>query len=236
MNKRGFTLLELMLTLSLFAAIMGLLMNVFFSFKDQSARFESHLNLRQEARILEHLLRQDLQAAVYLKAFAKPGKNEDEGNSSGILGIDGQEGENESDQLHMHVNRPVRFYRGLPTEKDPEIHEVSYFLDEFSEGRGLFIRREQFYIDSEMTEGDDSIGHTLSENVVGFDVQFYLSGVNDPIEEWGTPGILRQFEKAFAIPAGIGVTLKLQDKDGEVFESRFQINLQPDMGANIEWQ
>ncbi|MBT4089420.1 MAG: prepilin-type N-terminal cleavage/methylation domain-containing protein, partial [Deltaproteobacteria bacterium] len=58
MKKNGFTLLELLLTLSIFAAIMGLLMNVFFQFKDQSNRFGSTLDLRQEARILELLLRQ----------------------------------------------------------------------------------------------------------------------------------------------------------------------------------
>ncbi len=236
MNKRGFTLLELLLTLSLFAAIMGLLMNVFFDFKEQTARFDSHLNLRQEARVLEHLLRQDLQAAVYLIAYADPKESEDEGNLSGIVGFDEQSGDRQKDRLHMHVNRPVRFFRGLSLEQDPEIHEVSYFLDEESEGRIRFKRREQFYVDSDMTEGDESISHTLSENVIGFDVKYYLSTGQESLDEWGTPDIKREFDKAVGIPAGAVVTLKLRDLDGETFESHFQINLQPDMGAGIEWK
>ncbi|NQU63646.1 MAG: prepilin-type N-terminal cleavage/methylation domain-containing protein [SAR324 cluster bacterium] len=238
MKRRGFTLLELMVTMTLFAAIMGLLMNVFFQFKDQSTRFESVLSLRQEARILERLLQQDLQSAVYLFEFMDPKalQEDNDGRQSGIVGIDEKIGAEESDRIHMHVNRPVSFYRGLPITKDPEIHEVSYSLIEVAGKRLQFKRREQFYIDSDITDGDGSISHTLSENVVAFDLKYYRQNSPDPIEEWGTEEIRRGMKDAFGIPAGVAVSLKLQEASGETFETQFQINLQPAMGANIVWK
>ncbi len=235
MKNNGFTLLELLLTLSIFAAIMGLLMNVFFQFSDQSTRFSSTLDLRQEARILELLLRQDLQSAVYLKSWAeKSGEDEINNRRSGIVGIDEKNGEEDSDRLHLHVNRPARFYRGLSMEKDPEIHEVSYYLEDIVD-RYQFKRREQFYIDSDITDGDVSISHALSENVVAFDLKYYLQKTLEPIEEWGTEGIQREEKDAVGIPAGVVVTLKLQDLSGESLETQFQINLQPHMGTGITW-
>jgi len=236
MKSRGFTLLELLLTLSLFAAIMGLLMNVFFQFKDQTTRFDATLDLRQEARILEHLLRQDLQAAVYLKAFANPAKEEKDDRRSGIIGIDEQAGDHERDSIHMHVNRPTRFFRGIPPEKDPGIHEVSYYLEADDKNRLQFIRREQFYIDLDITDGDESIVHALSENVVGFDIKYYRKSSTEPVEVWGAPEAQRQTKEAFGVPAGVLVTLKLQASGSEIFETQFQINLQPSMGGGISWE
>lgn len=236
MKKPGFTLLELMVTLGLFAAIMGVLMSVFFQFKDQNARFESIMGLRQEARILEHLLRQDLQAAVCLVEFAAPLEKGGEGNPTGIVGIDEQDGSLESDQVHMHVNRPSRFFRGLESAKDPEVHEISFFIDSESEARKQFSRREQFYIDGNITEGENSITHPLSENVVEFDVKYYTSDNSEPLDEWGTDDIQRTVEDAKHIPAGVQVTLIMKNQAGEQLESRFQINLQPAMGTGIEWR
>lgn len=232
MKKNGFTLLELLLTLSIFAAIMGLLMTAFFQFKDQSTRFGSKMDLRQEARILELLLRQDLQSAVNLVKFVA---KKDDGTQSGIVGIDDINGDNDSDRIHLHVNRPARFYRGLPFEKDPEIHEVSYYLEEVDD-KYQFKRREQFYIDSDITDGDDSISHALSENVVAFDLKYYLQNKLEPIEEWGTEGIRREEKDAIGIPAGVAVTLKLHDSRGESLETQFQINLQPNLGTGITWK
>jgi prepilin-type N-terminal cleavage/methylation domain-containing protein len=235
MKSRGFTLLELLLTLSLFAVIMGLLMNVFFQFKDQTTRFDATLDLRQEARILEHLLRQDLQAAVYLKAFINQGKEVKDDRRSGIVGIDEQAGDHDRDWIHMHVNRPTRFFRGISPEKDPGIHEVSYYLEVDDNNRLQFNRREQFYIDLDITDGDEGIIHALSENVVGFDIKYYMKNNSDPVEEWGAPVAQQRVKGAFGVPAGVVVTLKLQTQGGEIFETQFQINLQPSMGGGISW-
>ncbi len=210
-------------------------MNVFFQFNDQSTRFGSKLDLRQEARILELLLRQDLQSAVFLNSWSKKNKEDDFDNRySGIVGINDKNGDEDSDQIHLHVNRPARFFRGLPPEKDPEIHEVSYYLEEVDD-RYQFKRREQFYIDSDITDGDGSISHSLSENVVAFDLKYYLPKKLEPVEEWGTEGVQREENDAVGIPAGVIVTLKLQDSSGESLETQFQINLQPNMGNGITW-
>lgn len=236
MKKSGFTLLELLVALGVFSAIMAVLMNVFFQFKDQTARFESVMALRQESRILEHLLRQDLQAAVYLNEFVKPNIRGEVENESGIISVNETDGDLDADQLHMHVNRRSRFYRGLSPDRDPEIHEVSYFLKINSKGIKQLLRREQFYIDNDLTDGEPSITHAISDNVIGFDVKFFLSKRTEPLDEWGTDRIKSMFKEAVGIPAGVLVTLKLKNAAGERLESGFQVNLHPDMGGGISWK
>jgi len=236
MKRAGFTLLELMVTLGLFSAIMGVLMGVFFQFGDQKKRFESTTMIRQESRLLEHLLRQDLQAAINLREFTSPNEKGEPENPSGLIGINERTGNLDSDRLHLHVNRPVRFFRGLPINRDPEVHEVSYFLEADEGGKQQFMRREEFYVDADMTDGEEEIKHPLSGHVIAFDVKYFLANRAEPLEEWGTDAIKREFGGAVGIPAAVQVTLRLRNTDGEELESGFQINLQPEMGGGILWK
>ncbi len=82
-GSKGFTLMELLVTLSLFSVIMGFLMSTFFQFNQQSKRMESILKLRQEIRILERIIRNDLQTVVYLTGFMTDPLNERDDRKSG---------------------------------------------------------------------------------------------------------------------------------------------------------
>lgn len=54
---------------------------------------------------------------------------------------------------------------------DPQLHEIGYFL-EFDQAEGIveFKRREDFYIDNDLTEGGRI--QVLSESVSDFQVEF----------------------------------------------------------------
>lgn len=233
----GFTLLELLVTLSLFSAIMGFLMSTFFQFHQQSQRMESMLKLRQEVRILERIIRNDLQTVIYLTEFMKDAPNERDDRKSGILGLDEIVGEKDGDQLHMHVNNRSRFQRFLAADADPEIHEVSYFLETTNAGEGVrFKRREEFYIDDDISTGDRSITHTLSDHVVGFNVQYFRSGEDEPLNEWDSSDYKESKKSADRLPTGVLVTLELRSEEGEELASQLRINLQPDMGGKVTWR
>lgn len=232
-TDKAFTLLELLISLTLFSAIMGVILTSFFQFMQQGDRVESILKLRQELRILEKIIRKDLRSVVYLSRFVIP--TIDQENKSGVIGIDLTVDESEQDTIHMHVHRESSFQRSLPITQDPKIHEVSYFVEEL-EGRDTFFlkRREEFYIDSDMTEGDEgeSITHILSDKVLSFDIQYFKRGVNEPEEEWDSNEIASGEDP---LPTGFKVSITLMDSTKEILKSTFQVNLHPEMGSLALW-
>ncbi len=82
--EKGLTLMELLIALSLFAAILSFLLNSFFQFQRQSERMESILRIRQETRTLERLIREDILAVVYLDEYMKDPLNEQDDRKSGV--------------------------------------------------------------------------------------------------------------------------------------------------------
>lgn len=239
--SKGFTLMELMVAMTIIGVIMSMVMSGFWQFNEQNSRMESILKLRQEMRILEKLIREDLQAAVYLENFMKTDiKTGEDDRKSGIYGINEARGEKDSDTIHLHVNRSSRFYRSIEYKNDPMIHEVSYFLSEREDNSLCFQRREEFYIDADITDGERSITHTLSNNVVSFNIQYFRINQQDPMDEWDSSSSENQLNvknpEEIRIPAGVQVTLELMDKKGEKLINIFQINLHPPMGSFIDWK
>lgn len=235
-HSKGFTLMELLITLSLFSAIMGFLMSTFFQFQNQSDRYESILQLRQEIRILERIIRNDLQTIVYLDEFAKDPQQEYDGRKTGVLGEDGNMGDHDRDSIHMHINNSSKFHRGLAANLDPEIHEVSYYLEEGEEENLKFKRREEFYIDTDITEGDRSIIHTLSDHVISFDVKYYKGTSEEPEDDWDSSEYEESKKAEDKLPSGLIVTLILENEKGEQLKSEMQVNIRPNMGNGISWQ
>jgi prepilin-type N-terminal cleavage/methylation domain-containing protein len=232
----GFTLMELLIALSLFSAIAGILMSSFFQFNQQSNRMASMLKLRQETRILERIIRNDIQSVVYLYEFMNYQGKDTDGRKSGILGIDEMLGEKSGDKLHLHVNAPSRFQRTLKAENDPKIHEVSYFLEEAEDGRYLFKRREEFYVDTEITEGERSIIHTLSHHIISFDVKYYMGAEEEPLDEWDSSKNAGTKPPTSALPSGVIVSLEIRGEDGETLTTDLQVNLKPQMGTGVIWR
>jgi prepilin-type N-terminal cleavage/methylation domain-containing protein len=231
----GFTLMELLITLVLFSSLMTFLLNSFFQFNQQSRRMESILRLRQECRTLERIIRDDVASVVYLKEFMKDPMNERDGRKSGVLGINGSLEGKDSDIIHMHVHHRSRFYRDLPFERDPMLHEVSYFLEELESGEKRFKRREEFYLDADITDGDRSVVHTLSDHVVSFDVKYYKVRSVEPIDEWDSDDPLIIGNGTAKIPTAVSITLELVDESGEELKSELIVNLRPYMGAFVSW-
>ncbi|MBU2512980.1 type II secretion system GspH family protein [bacterium] len=232
----GFTLMELLVTLTLFSAIMGILLTSFFQFHQQGRRMESITRLRQEARILERIIRTDIQSVVYLDQFMTDPQNTSDLRKSGVYGIDEKSGENDADKLYLHVNNTSRFQRSLNFEADPEIHEVGYLLEEDENQRYLFKRREEFYIDPDITEGERSITHTLSQNLISFNVQYYKGTEEEPLDEWDASKFEQTKNSEDKLPTGILVSLTLKSDDGEEYKTDLQINIRPYMGNGVTWR
>ena len=224
MKKRlnpGFTLLELLVTLALFATIISLLLGSFVQLQDQDAEIAAVLKMRQEARILEKMIRRDFQSTVYLTEYMrlKPVILDD--RQSGIISISNEYDNMNRDVVHMHVHKPSDFIRTLNISADPEIHEVSYFIDDLDEAKLKFKRREELYIDNDITDGDRSIIHTLSQNVIEFDLKYFRGIEADKIEEWDSES--ETIKNRSPIPTGLEVNMVFKNEAGITLKSSFQI-------------
>lgn len=229
-DVKGFALMELLIALALFAAISGVLMSSFFQFQYQSNRMEKALKLRQEIRILEQIIRNDIQSVIYLNEFMQGQKDEMADRRSGIYGLSEFSGEKSRDTIHLHINKAARFFRSQLPANDPMIHEVSYFMEPSDSNGYAFKRREEYYIDDDITSGERSITHTLSSRVVSFDVQYYKEGQTEPVEEWDS------VNQPNPIPDGVIVSLELSEEEGVSEFSEIQINLRPYMGQFVKWR
>ena len=175
---KGFSLLELLISISLLGLVMSLLYGAFFQISNSSLKVKATLETRQELRLLMKMVLDDLQNVQYLKHFAESGTNNTQQLETGLI-VEHQLGpENtetgkleEVSQIYFHSAVKSRFYPN-EKERDPELHEVSYTLTENPDTKvWQFIRREDFYLDGNIREGGKS--YVLSEAVLGLSCYYW---------------------------------------------------------------
>jgi len=206
------------------------LLGSFVQLQNQDTAISDILKLRQEARILEKIIRRDFQSAVYLTEYMrlKPVILDD--RQSGIVSLSNEYDNKNRDVVHMHVHKPSEFNRTMKLSEDPEVHEVSYFIDDTDEDHLRFQRREELYVDDDITDGDRSITYSLSQYVTEFDIQFFRGIEPEKIEEWDSE------KERQPIPAGVEVTLIYQYDSGATLKSSFQIILRSTTEGFITWK
>ena len=174
-HLQGFTLLELLVSIALLGMVVGLVYTSFFQLSGATRGVQDMLSARQELRLLMKLVLDDLQAVRFLRRWAKAGADQDR-----VSGLDVRQqlGPNNEDSsiLAMHATAPAKFYN-LDSEdsvSDPGLHEIGYFL-EYDAGEQIwkFMRREDFYLDDEFTEGGKR--QVLSRRVRKFIVELRVA-------------------------------------------------------------
>jgi prepilin-type N-terminal cleavage/methylation domain-containing protein len=234
--NKAFTLLELLITLTIFSIIMGIVLSSFFQFRKQGDKADSIFKLRQELRGLENIIRRDLESVVYLNGFTEKSRYDDAKRKSGVIGRSETVDKAEHDSIYMHIYHKSSFRRTLPPSQDPNIHEVSYFLEEIEDKDTFSLkRREEFYLDLDMLDGDEdeSITHTLSTKITSFDIQYFKQDKAETQKEWDSNS--SDLGGKDPLPVGFEVSLILMDDQKHQLKSTFQINLHPNMGPIVNW-
>lgn len=225
---RGFTLIEVLVSMVLLAVILTLLFTSFFQISTGSKRLQEELIAQQELRLLLKMMVDDLQAAQYFRHFVESG-----GGASGIVADRRFEGTTEFSRIRFHAALPARFYRQVPAEQDPGTHEVAYWVEPSEEDRNrmVLMRREDFYLDDDMDEG--GVSAELVEGIKVFSVKFLPPGDRDEESEdlWEDEWDSAEKPKSERMPLAIRVTLALENPNGTAVTDSLEVNLPPTLEA-----
>lgn len=241
---KGFSLLELLVAIALLSTLLILLYNAFFQISDSTQKVTESLKAEQELRLLMKIVLDDLQAVEYLENWVAE-REEDIVFHSGILSkrIPGPD-ETPVSFVQFHTANPTRFFpEAIALQKDPKLHEVEYFLDfdPFAQ-TWLFIRREDFYVDDDISAG--GLEQTLSESVVDFQMEFLEQTILEAdsgelqevwLEEWdsleseciekGEDTSSQESSAPRCLPLAIRLTLSLQKEADLVVTETLELNL-----------
>jgi len=237
----GFSILELLISVALLGLVMSLLYAAFFQISNSSIKVQSTLDTRQELRLLMKIVLDDLQKVKYLKHFADSKKNETQFRETGLV-ADRNFGPKNPDtgqieevtSVDFHTAIKSRFFTGQ-NNLDPELHEVSYSLEENPDTKiWEFIRREDFYIDKNLREGGKH--HVLSKQVTNFDLEFLESetalaegGFREKwAKVWDSDEILcsdLKVKENFCLPRAVRLTISMKGKGGKIISDTQVINL-----------
>lgn len=218
---RGFTLIDLLVSLTLLTIVMTMVYGSFLQISTHAAARTEELTQQQELRLLLHLVVGDLEAAQWLPRFKEKGEE----FKTGIISDTEFQNGRDFTRIRFHAARPSRFFRRLPAGLDPGLHEVGYRVRRDERGETLrLVRREDFYLDNDMEAGGNEV--VIAEEIEEFLVEF-LPPNADPNafeEQWEKRWDANSRGNGSEMPIAIRVTLALKTKKGVVLREQVSFN------------
>lgn len=228
-RRRGFTLVELLVSLALLALVMTLVYAAFEQISGPALAQRDELTEHQELRLLVRMIADDLQSAQWLARYAEKGPQ----YRSGIVAAREFQESKEFSRVAMHTAGPARFHRGFNPARDPRLHEVGYFV-RLSEDRSALelVRREDFYLDDDLEH--DGLEVVLTQGVETFRVEFLPPGAETGRSVGIGPGTQETWEESWdspnrpaasRMPLAIRVTVARKGTRDKAFSESLEFNL-----------
>jgi general secretion pathway protein J len=225
----GFTLLELLVAISLLAVMLALLFGAFSQITGGASRVQEQVDEQQALRLVTGLIADDLAAAQHLDGLKKKKW------ATGIIAETEHIQRGEFTRIGFHAAVPARFHREVAPEQDPELHEIGYRVRESEDRQRLeLIRREDFYLDEDLREG--GIEAPLADNVKAFRVE--LLGPRNPDaspaapEDWRDRWNSADQKPDQELPRALRVTLTVVAKDGREIGETLAVNFPTGLRAS----
>lgn len=205
-NQRGFTLLEVMLALSILATILVILFSTYSAAVERAERIRERSQIYHEARVLLELMANDLRGAYVEAAQApQPGFQPAKVRTYTFVGEDLEEARLPADKLIFYAFLPL-LRSDLP---QPEVCRVTYSLETMADpaqGKILF-RRVHCSLDPETTEQEYLF--PLTELAQGLDFRYYDAKGNEQLA-WDS----RDAQGGRRLPALVKIMVLLADQQG----------------------
>ena len=216
----GFTFIELIIAMMLLSVVMTLIYTSFGQVSNNVRSLSREMSERQELRLLVKLISDELQAANYYQEFAKL--------NDGLSGIQAEVeplDQAEYTKIQFHSSTPTRFYRNVPREADPQMHEIAYWV-QLGEDRTTtqLVRREDFYLDDDMSEGGVEV--TMAEEVDEFLIEFVAPGAaGRATETWVSNWDSTERTAQDRMPAALRITIAKTMVSGAKIRESQEFNL-----------
>ncbi|MFH1875118.1 MAG: type II secretion system protein GspJ [Pseudomonadota bacterium] len=201
--QKGFTLLEVMVSIAIVAMIMLLVWSSTNQTLDSKERVEYRDAIYQNGRIAFQKMTDDLAMAFLIKQPpVRTGINprpttffigEDEGNR---------------DKLRFTSFSHMRFFKGA---KESDQCKIAYEVMPDPEDYNVFnlVRREQAYLDAETTL--ETKPYIVAENIEDFELEYYDYRKDEWVKSWDSENI----DYAGKIPRAVRMLLSFPDPDEE---------------------
>ncbi|MCH9044795.1 MAG: prepilin-type N-terminal cleavage/methylation domain-containing protein [SAR324 cluster bacterium] len=221
-QRRGFTLVELLVSLLLLSLVLALVFGAFAQISGRAVELRDALTEQQELRLLTRIVADDLRSAQWLKRFYDKGV----GYATGIVADTVFEDGREFTRIRFHAARPARFHRSIEPEQDPGLHELAYWVRRSQDGGDTLelMRREDFYLDDDMDDGGISV--VLADRIEHFLIEFLPADAAGAVETWQTRWDAPNQTNAGRMPGAIRLTLGRTDAAGTSLRETIEINLQ----------
>ena len=115
----GFSILELLISVTLLGLVMAVLYAAFFQISNSSLKVQSTLDTRQELRLLMKIVLDDLQKVRYLKHFADSDQSETQLRETGLI-ADRNLGPENPDTGQVEEVTSIDFHTAIKSRFFPE--------------------------------------------------------------------------------------------------------------------
>jgi prepilin-type N-terminal cleavage/methylation domain-containing protein len=216
-NKKGFTLIELMLAITISVVVVGTVYVTFYQSHKVTQSIMAQTEVYQMARLCMDRMMKDLNC-IYFSPYLvldddlmKNTKANELAQKYRFLGKNENDGTNDTDKLYFTTTSDI----GLG-DKSGILNEVDYELKEDPDNKGMYflIRREDNKPHDGITESARNPGMEIAENVVSMNILYYDKSGKES-DEWDATSTAEP-----ALPYMIKITLTFKNgKDTYTFTS-----------------
>jgi type II secretion system protein J len=208
-DTQGFTLLEVLIAISIMATILVILFGTYSAAVDRAARSRELSQIYHEARVLLQLLANDLRSSYVKESIeqAQQVAHQVRVNPTTFIGEDHSDADKPADKLTFSTTLPVQ----RPDVPDTEMCRVSYSLEEVNDppqSRALF-RRVNCSLDPLATDQDHLF--LLTDLAHGLDFKYYDEQGTEYLD-WNS----NEPQGGKRLPARVKITLVLADQQGQL--------------------
>jgi prepilin-type N-terminal cleavage/methylation domain-containing protein len=216
-EARGFTLLEVMIALSIMAIIFVILFSTYSAAVDRAARARELSQRYHEARVVLDLMADDLRAAYVQDGIAQAQQTSQQPRAPSyfFVGEDRTEDSAPLDKLSFSTFLP----QSRPDTPGTDVCRVTYTLEPVTKSpqelvtespqRKALLRRVNCSLDPEATDQDQFF--LLTELARGLDFKYY-DDKGSEYQEWDS----QQPQGGKRLPARVKITLLLADQQGRL--------------------
>lgn len=208
----GFTLIEVLVAVSLLAVIMTLVWTTTSQSLRARERIEARSEVYHEARVTLAKIQRDFSMAFLVLLPEDLGKKGD--HVAMKTAFHGQDSGKE-DSVYFDSMDHLRLFR---SSRESETCEVGYKVEKNSEDSHLFqlMRRESPWVDEHPDEGGDWI--VLSDHLTGLNLEYYDATKKEWTGEWNSESDIQKNR----LPRAVRITITLPDPDQEGEDLTFQ--------------